>query len=344
MFKSNLRLLACILLTLFVGISSIWAYPLSEATLKQIENENENLEVPANHFYKIKHNGKTTYLFGTYHVFVRLKHYPSGVKEAFESSTAVAIEIQMVDSEENAKEELYNKFELDLKDFTEIKSEARERVNSGEMTRERWAKLYLKLPLVRQGMLNYGFPEPFVDLIPLELPIDYNYLWPKATFAKVQLDTELNALGLLAKKEMYYLENDEVREQALQHESTVNSQNDDSDEVTLESFIFLQINDPARIREFRKYFLNSFQNAFYLSREDRHILVDQENDLSIAYRNKHWMPQIQNMIQNEDAFIAVGVNHLYGKQGLIRLLEAEGYKVEPVFNFVGTEANSEKSP
>jgi len=52
----------------------------------------------------------------------------------------------------------------------------------------------------------------------------------------------------------------------------------------------------------------------------RRLLVD---------RNENWMPQIESMIENNDRpMIVVGAGHMAGPNGLIALLEAQGYTVE----------------
>jgi uncharacterized protein len=47
-------------------------------------------------------------------------------------------------------------------------------------------------------------------------------------------------------------------------------------------------------------------------------------------RNKKWIPLITQHIQNQKTFIAVGAGHLGGPEGVIRLLQKEGYEVTPV--------------
>jgi hypothetical protein len=48
-------------------------------------------------------------------------------------------------------------------------------------------------------------------------------------------------------------------------------------------------------------------------------------------RNRRWLPKIERIIQQgERTMIVVGAAHLVGKDGLISLLRARGYKVEPL--------------
>jgi uncharacterized protein YbaP (TraB family) len=52
--------------------------------------------------------------------------------------------------------------------------------------------------------------------------------------------------------------------------------------------------------------------------------------IPLEVRNKNWMPKIIAAISNRPTLIAVGLAHFYYKTGVIMLLKAEGYHVEPV--------------
>ncbi len=47
-------------------------------------------------------------------------------------------------------------------------------------------------------------------------------------------------------------------------------------------------------------------------------------------RNKRWIPQIADCIAEKNTLIAVGAGHLGGPNGVIRLLEREGYTLTPI--------------
>ncbi len=55
-------------------------------------------------------------------------------------------------------------------------------------------------------------------------------------------------------------------------------------------------------------------------------------DLLITKRNKNWVSQLKKIMDNESVFVAVGAGHLVGENGLINLLQKEGYTVEPLVN------------
>ena len=51
-------------------------------------------------------------------------------------------------------------------------------------------------------------------------------------------------------------------------------------------------------------------------------------DILMTRRNKEWLPALEQHISGGRAFIAVGVGHLIGEQGLVALLRERGYRVE----------------
>jgi uncharacterized protein len=52
----------------------------------------------------------------------------------------------------------------------------------------------------------------------------------------------------------------------------------------------------------------------------------------IVNRNKLWLPRIQKAMAQKPALFAVGFNHLGGNEGLISLLESQGYTLKPVYD------------
>ena len=54
------------------------------------------------------------------------------------------------------------------------------------------------------------------------------------------------------------------------------------------------------------------------------------NEVMLKYRSKSWISPIRESMKTKKLFIAVGVAHLYGENGLIELFKKEGYSVIPV--------------
>ena len=63
--------------------------------------------------------------------------------------------------------------------------------------------------------------------------------------------------------------------------------------------------------------------------------ADTFHELMVANRNKTWMPVLTGYLDEGHAFVNVGSAHLPGPDGLISLLRARGYKVEPTLLPVG---------
>ena len=54
-------------------------------------------------------------------------------------------------------------------------------------------------------------------------------------------------------------------------------------------------------------------------------------DLLLDERNERWLNPLVKKMKKSPSFIAVGAAHLPGEYGLLEMLKAKGYKVEPVF-------------
>lgn len=81
----------------------------------------------------------------------------------------------------------------------------------------------------------------------------------------------------------------------------------------------------------------------YIEREDLKIIHDQVlkatnrskpfQEVYYNARNKSWEGKIREIISNNSAFLAVGAAHFYGENGLIHLLQNEGYTLTPISAF-----------
>ncbi|MGE6352553.1 TraB/GumN family protein [Flavobacterium sp. NPDC079362] len=72
------------------------------------------------------------------------------------------------------------------------------------------------------------------------------------------------------------------------------------------------------------------ENLMNLHGENEKAMSDKVRKLIIDDRNKDWAHRMPEMMKEESLFVAVGVGHLPGKDGVINLLKKAGYKVKPV--------------
>lgn len=77
---------------------------------------------------------------------------------------------------------------------------------------------------------------------------------------------------------------------------------------------------------YKKQDLNELERYMY---EEGGVKPEQFEDL-LTKRNKNWVEQIPELIQENSVFFAVGAGHLGGKNGVIALLKAKGYQVKPI--------------
>ena len=71
-------------------------------------------------------------------------------------------------------------------------------------------------------------------------------------------------------------------------------------------------------------------------------IIPNEFYMLLDYRNDIWMESIPQILKSGSCFIAVGVRHLVGEDGLINLLRKAGYIVEPVVNDKNTTHSKEQ--
>lgn len=53
-------------------------------------------------------------------------------------------------------------------------------------------------------------------------------------------------------------------------------------------------------------------------------------EILLLQRNRNWIPEMEKLMTGGTVFFAVGAGHLAGPEGVIALLRARGYRVEPV--------------
>lgn len=77
------------------------------------------------------------------------------------------------------------------------------------------------------------------------------------------------------------------------------------------------------------YYRQNVDSLFLVLQEEGGVLSKKQNQF-LDDRNKKWIPKIKSTISTKNCFIAVGAGHLGGSNGLIRLLQKEGYTLTPI--------------
>lgn len=89
-------------------------------------------------------------------------------------------------------------------------------------------------------------------------------------------------------------------------------------------------NSHAKLIELEQTYQSQNIDALHLLMQDETGFVANEQTTLVDNRNANWIPKIETYMHKNKTFIAVGAGHLGGEKGLIRLLQAKGYRVTPV--------------
>ena len=64
--------------------------------------------------------------------------------------------------------------------------------------------------------------------------------------------------------------------------------------------------------------------------KDRKEMTQEQEELLLNNRNKNWVKMMPQLMTDNSTFFAVGAGHLLGKEGVITLLQKQGYTIAPV--------------
>lgn len=84
------------------------------------------------------------------------------------------------------------------------------------------------------------------------------------------------------------------------------------------------------IQEMQQVYIDQNVDSLYSMITQEGGVISKEQKKFLDDRNGNWVPMIKKYITENNVFIAVGAGHLGGNNGVIRLLEKEGYKLTPI--------------
>lgn len=94
------------------------------------------------------------------------------------------------------------------------------------------------------------------------------------------------------------------------------------------------VSDTAKTKKQGADLYNAYirQNVKALEKmfEDTEDYTQAEMDELLKNRNDKWVVKLPEMMKSKSLFIAVGAGHLFGKYGIIKGLQAKGYRVKPL--------------
>lgn len=287
------------LTTVFIGIiclsfvsSDVSPFPFKKSSLLwKIEGPN----VP---------NG--SYLFGTMHLIEKEYFlFPDKLKKMVPKTDCLIMEMAGLPDQTEALKYLI------LKEGTFFDYFTTEQTDSIL----KWAKVELKMEedVFRMSMSKM---KPFVVV---QLATQLNFMGKtesyEMSFEKIAKDNKMEIKGLeTLEQQMSIFDNLTNREQA---------------EIVMEGIRDTKgsISSVRKMEEI--YQRQNIDSLYLLIHNEKGIISKKEADF-LDNRNVNWVPQIKKMIAFKKCFIAVGAGHLGGPNGIIRLLEKEGYTLTPV--------------
>jgi TraB/PrgY/gumN family len=95
-----------------------------------------------------------------------------------------------------------------------------------------------------------------------------------------------------------------------------------------EKDILIHLDDIENPLECGTTYVGTFQNPSSFDLAE--FVNENDQSLSVIYRNRKWMPKIVSALQQgRSTAIVVGYGHLQGEKGMIQSLRERGYRVEP---------------
>jgi uncharacterized protein YbaP (TraB family) len=156
-------------------------------------------------------------------------------------------------------------------------------------------------------------------------------------FVVVQMATQIHFMGKTESYEMKLEEIAKTNNLSISGLETIEQQMAFFDDLTKEQqaeMVMEGIRDSEKsietMKEMEVLYQGQNVDSLYLMIQDEGGVISAESADFLDNRNADWVPQIKEMIANKRCFIAVGAGHLGGPNGVIRLLEKEGYTLTPV--------------
>ena len=240
------------------------------------------------YLYRVTKGVESHYILGTFHVVVQWNELPQQVRTHFETANTVILE---TDYSEQSRRSIKLSFKhLAPLIPTEVTS-----------------------PLDSEKLRKLGYPEALIktaadaDCFGL---IYYPHM-NKTKYPLYQLDADIYFQAKDGGKKIVKLDTVKILAEA----ATYEEKHDDgqcSAKKILANWSVEQI-------------LSIGQNALDQYRSGNLDLVASQDSPSVVYRNHSWMPTILQSFDHGSSFLAVGVDHLFGGNGILSLLEKQGY-------------------
>lgn len=246
---------------------------------------------------------EASYLFGTVHMICADSFYmPEKVKKAIEKTKQSYLEINLTSPDFAKEAQLY------MKDNKTISSQ----ISNAEST-------YIDSILKQKVGIPLTTVDSIKPLILMSMMMQRDFKCPLVSF-------EQEVVNLTHKKNQQVYGLSSVQEQYSFMDKIVSAKDFAAVLASMQAY-----NIQDMIKDVYEYYkkedvggLNKMMEAFNTTNPDAYHYL-------LTVRNNLWVDRLREIMQKEATFIAVGSAHLSGDTGMIKLLQAKGYTVTPVF-------------
>jgi uncharacterized protein YbaP (TraB family) len=265
--------------------------------------------------WKVSGNGlqKPSYLFGTHHI----------------ADQTICDGIKGFNDAYNSVEHLYGEVDTDKMNGigTQLKAMSRMKLPDGQTLSSLYTEEQLKVidefvtAVMGVGVKSFDNFKPVMLSSSLQVFIAMK-LYPEYDAAKA-IDSHMQTRAKKDKKVVKGLETIDFQLDLLYNEP-IEKQAADLLEMAEKS----KESEESIIKLTELYRQQDLKGLWDLMLEDTE--PEEMEDL-LFKRNRNWVAQMKEIMPSASAMFVVGAGHLPGEHGVIRLLENEGYKLEPVW-------------
>jgi len=257
--------------------------------------------------WKIEGNGaKTSYLFGTMHLIEKeFFIFPTSLQKKISNSEQVILELGSLPKNEEA-----------LKWVTLSNGTLFDYFNP-EQTDSllKWAEknLFMKPEVFKTSMEKM---KPFVLL---QLATQMQFMGKTESY-------EISIFSITDKNKIPTIGLETIAQQMGYFDSLTPQQ---QTEMVMEG---IRNKDESfqKIKEMQLVYQKQEIDLLYQLIQNEGGVISEAQSTFLDDRNKAWIPKITQFITDKKSFIAVGAGHLGGPNGIIRLLQTQGYQVTPI--------------
>ncbi len=112
---------------------------------------------------------------------------------------------------------------------------------------------------------------------------------------------------------------------------------DDQADMLLESIEDFD-GQKANLMEMLALYQKQDVDALYASSSEEFAEYEGFDEVMLSNRNKNWIKDMAKLMSAKQTFFAVGAAHLGGEEGVLNLLEKEGYTVKPIYTTTAEKA------